>query len=50
MIQKFLTILQRVKAQRSILDGIDTKKYTINLKAYAALGATIYEGLEETDD
>lgn len=50
MIRKFLTILQRVKAQRSILDGIDTKKYTINLKAYAALGAIIYEGLEETND
>lgn len=50
MIQKFLVILRRVKAQRSIIDGIDTKTYTIDLKAYAALGITGAERLEEADD
>lgn len=50
MIQKFLTILRRVKAQRSILDGIDTKTYTIQLDTYAALGVSVSERLEEMND
>ncbi len=50
MIQKFLTILQRVKAQRSVLDGIDTKTYSIDMKAYAGVGVSATERLEETDD
>lgn len=50
LIQKFLVILQRVKAQRSILDGIDTKTYHIDINAYAAIGITGTERMEEVYD
>lgn len=47
MIEKFLIILRRVKSQRSIIDGIETKTYSISIKAYASGGLWDYERLEE---
>lgn len=50
MIQKFLTILKRIKSQRSIIDSMETKTYQIDIPVYFATGEVHYMKLEETDD
>ena len=50
MIAQFLTVLKRVKSQRSILDGMETKEYEIDISVYVATGEVHYTKLEEIDD
>lgn len=47
MIEKFLVILKRVKSQRSILDGMETKTYNIDVTDYFSSGIVHYSRLEE---
>ncbi|HBA70237.1 MAG TPA: hypothetical protein DCZ40_12905, partial [Lachnospiraceae bacterium] len=47
MVAKFLAILKRVKSQRSILDGMETKTYEIDVTEYFATGEVHYTRLEE---
>lgn len=47
MVAKFLAILKRVKSQRSILDGMETKTYEIDVTEYFATGTVHYTRLEE---
>lgn len=49
-VSKFITILERVKSARSIIDGIETKTYVVDLKSYATSGIWNFERMEESDD
>lgn len=46
-VSKFATILKRVKSCRSVLDGLETKTYKINMDVYVATGHMKFERLEE---
>ncbi len=46
-VRKFSEILQRVKAARSLIDGIETATYTYDLEAFVAGGACCQEKMEE---
>lgn len=49
LIAKFLTILKRVKSKRSILDGMETKTYEIDMTEYFTAGTIHYTRLEEAN-
>lgn len=46
-IQMFVDILKKVKAQRSIIDGIETKTYNIHIAIEEATGVWGYERIKE---
>ncbi len=46
-LKKFMEILDRVKAQRSIIDMIETPHYTIDMHVYMGVGITGYEKIQE---
>lgn len=46
---KFVIILQRVKAQRSTIDALETKSYAIDLSADVHSASWNYESLREED-
>lgn len=50
MLDMFLETLKRVKAARSVLDGIENKVYSIDLTAYASTGEWSYSRMEEQSD
>lgn len=50
MLVMFLETLKRVKAARSVLDGIENKVFSIDLSAYASTGEWSYSRLEEQSD
>jgi len=47
VIRKFSEILEKVKAARSIIDGIETTTYTYSMEAHVASGASGHEKMEE---
>ena len=49
-VEKFLKILKRVKAKRSVLDYIETKEYRIEIKTYGNVCMSNYEKWEAVHD
>ncbi len=46
-IKKFIEVLQKVKAQRSVMDAIESKTYSIHLDIHSGEGIAIYERADE---
>lgn len=46
-IRKFSEILEKVKAARSIIDGVETMTYEYSMEAHIANGVSGYEKMEE---
>ena len=47
VVRRFSEILQKVKAARSLIDGIETVTYAYDVKAYASSGVCGHEKMEE---